>query len=240
MTEAQHRTVCLSHAVVIHLNICYEFDEQVVIEWIQFVIEYPTDKYILKNCFLFACLFFIRTMILKLRENYKKECTSNKTSQQELSFRWKELSAVTNNLFQHIILSCTSCHQIYKNIRVMTSESRQKKKGEEVCQMLAWLDFDCINNKSITWSNADLKPEKPWFHLLASHLWRMGCESDSQEKGDWVVCLWNIYATWVWIYSSRFLVPYLSSTRSQSYEQIISTFHHLVPKDLMAASLLSC
>lgn len=50
--------------------------------------------------------------------------------------------------------------------------------------MLAWLDFDCINNKSITWSNGDLKSEKPLFHLLASHLWRMGCESDSQEKGD--------------------------------------------------------
>lgn len=72
----------------------------------------------------------------------------------------------------------------------MTSETRLKKNVGEVCQILVWLDFDCINNKSITWSNADLKSEKPWFQLLASHLWTMGCEADSQKKKEieWFAC----------------------------------------------------
>lgn len=58
---------------VIHFNVCYEFDKRLVAERIQFANEYPTDKYVKKGIqFLFACLFFLRTMILKLRENKKK------------------------------------------------------------------------------------------------------------------------------------------------------------------------
>lgn len=41
---------------MIHFNVCYEFDERVVVECIQFANEYPTDKYIKKKEFSFCLL----------------------------------------------------------------------------------------------------------------------------------------------------------------------------------------
>lgn len=65
-----------------------------------------------------------------------------------------------NTLAQLIILLCTLCHQRYQDITVMTLGSRLEKRSGG-----SFSDFGmaglCINNKAITWSNADLKSEKP-------------------------------------------------------------------------------
>lgn len=56
--------------------------------------------------------------------------------------------------------------------------------------MLAWLDFVCISNKSITWSNADLKSEKNldfiYLHLTCGE-WDVNLIHKKKEI-EWFVC----------------------------------------------------
>lgn len=59
---------------MIHFNVCYEFDERVVVECIQFANEYPTDKYIKKRNSVFVCLLvFPKNYDPKVKGKLKKK-----------------------------------------------------------------------------------------------------------------------------------------------------------------------